>query len=326
MATSHWISWRSGGRTPLDGAPGCGSATDTVREERVDRSLQDMPGSAVMPSAKAILQPDWLLDELELRMTRCVPAASPALRIGTLLPAGESLHRIAATETRSWWLEMGLFDSDEQTHRIILDAMLKRNPTYLAWATVPLVSGYMDNLADLSVLERVVQWVTTSDDVDRVVRDAVALSVVVPWLKREDPRRSCDTILAWARSEAPAMIRMGLVAAAAYVREAKAVDQSLQRAMMDACWTHASRVDTETAIAVGWTLRELLNRDPERVMPVLLSRVHELSRQAMRTAVEGLAWETRLRVSSKWRERIHARLQPVATVGPNSAARTRRSV
>jgi hypothetical protein len=279
-----------------------------------------------MPSAKAILQPDWLLDELELRMTRCVPAASPTLRIGTLLPAGESLHRIAATETRSWWLEMGLIESDEQTKRLILDAMLQRNPTYLAWATVPLVSGYMDDLADLSILTRVVRWVTACDDVDRVVRDAIALSVVVPWLSREDPSRVCDTILAWVRAESPAMIRMGLVAAAAYLREAKAVDLALQLAVMDACWTHASRVDTETAIAVGWTLRELLKQDAERVMPVLLSRVHELSRQAMRTAVEGLARETRVRVSSKWRQSVRTRVRLAPSVGPNSVARTRRSV
>jgi hypothetical protein len=218
---------------------------------------------------------------------------------------------------------MGLDDADVQAHAVILDAMLERSPIYLGWATVPLLSGYMDEIRNLAVLLRVVEWVTASRDVDRVVRDAVALGVVVPWFVREEAARVRDTLTSWVHSQNPTKIRMGFVVAAAYVRETKDVDRELLRAMLDACWAHASRVDTETAMAVGWTLRELLRQRPERVLPELLARVHELSRQGMRTAVEGLSRETRVRVTSQWRQRIYAGGARTVSQGPNSTARTR---
>jgi hypothetical protein len=218
---------------------------------------------------------------------------------------------------------MGLDDSDVEAQGIILDAMLERSPVYLGWATAPLLSGYMDEIRNLAVLLRVVEWVTASGDVERVVRDAVALGVVVPWFVREEATRVRDVLTAWVQSQNPTTIRMGFVVAAAYVKETKDVDRELQRAMLDACWAHAPRVDTETAMAVGWTLRELLSQAPERVLPELLARVHELSRQAMRTAVEGLSRETRVRVTSQWQQRIHGGRGRTVTLGPSSTARTR---
>lgn len=284
------------------------------------RPFEDLAGSAVMPKVKAVLQPDWLLDDLELRMTRCVPAASPVLRIGTLLPAGESLHRVAAAETRSWWLEMGLSDSDEQNHRMILDALMARSPVYLGWATVPLLSGYMRELRDLAILKRMVEWVTADGYVDRLVRDAVALSVVAPWLQGEEPALARDAIETWVQSDEPAIIRMGLIVSATYAGQTTGVNRALQRTMLDACWAHASRVDSETAVAVGWALRELLRQEQERVLPEIRMRIVELSRQAMRTAVEGLSREFRVNLTLKWRQHRAQRSARITSIRRRSGS------
>ncbi len=324
MTSSFGASGLFSRRLSLVGATTRVTATAQIPEERVSRPFESFAGSAVIPVAKAIIQPDWLLDELELRLTRCVPTPSPVLRIGSVLPAGESLHRIATFETRSWWNELGLAEMDGQAHRRILEAMLERSPLYLGWATVPLLSGYLEEFEEIDVLVRVVEWITASDSVDRMVRDAVALGVVVPWLEREDASLARQTIVSWGQSRQPAKIRMGLMAAAAYIRGASAVDPVLERALLDACWRHAPRVDTETAMAVGWTLRELLKQDPARVLPELIHRVGELSRQAMRTAVEGLPRETRAKVTSKWLERIRRGSSRAAPSGPTSAACVRR--
>ena len=289
---------------------------------RVGNPFDEGFGSAVMPTAKAVYHPDWLLDELELRLTRCVPTLSPTLRTGTVLPAGESLHRIAEGETRGWWSEMGLVDADALTRRRIFEAMLARSPMYLGWAAVPLVSEYLHDLRSTEALLRLVRWVTSHVAVHRVVRDAIALSVVVPWLLEEEPDVVKDVILAWGLSDDLSEIRMGLMVAAAFVRDADEAVPVLERAILDVCWANAGRVDSETAVAVGWAMKQLIRRAPRRVLPEMLARVREMSRQAMRTAVEGLAVETRRQLTSQWRGRVRERPWGV-TQAPSSHARTK---
>jgi hypothetical protein len=296
-------------------------------EGHVSRSVENIAGSAVMPAARIVFDPNRLLDELELRLTRCTVAGGPVTgqpRIGAILTAGELLHRIARSETRSWWNEQGLSELDPQSHARILDAMLERSPCYLAWGAVPLVAGYLDGLLDADVLLRLVEWVTVPEPTERVVRDAVALDLVVPWLEQQPETLVRETLDRLCQAEDRTKARMGLMAAAAYVRGQEEVEVVLQRALLDVCWLLGKRVEPETAMSVGWVLRELAGKGRDRVLPELRVRVHELSRQAMRVAVERLPRELRVELTSKWQSRIHRGTHGLVAVGPPSAARVKR--
>jgi hypothetical protein len=296
-------------------------------EESVNRDFEDTMASQVIPSARVVIDPNWLLDDLELRLTRCSPPVSPMAgqpRIGAVLPAGELLHRIAGNETRGWWNEHGLAEATGAEHSRILGSMLERSPRFLAWAAVPLVAGYLNDPLDRELLLRLVEWVTTPEPAERVVRDAVALCLVLPWLEQQSAIEVKETLVSLCRSDDSAQVRMGLLSAAAYVREQSSVDVELQRAVLDQCWSLGNRADPETAMSVGWLLKELLNRDQQHVFPELLSRVHGLCRQAMRTAVERLPRGLRVRLTAEWLEQLNSGIPRTAAMDPCSVARTRR--
>jgi hypothetical protein len=285
-------------------------------------------GSAVMPVAKAVIDPGWLLDELELRLTRCVPedamTVSGHIRGGSL-PHGECLHRVASNETRGWWNEHGLAELDAQLQRHMLETMLDRSPRFLGWGAVPLMAGYWKELLDRGTVMRIVEWVTEPGEVDRVVRDAVALGLVLPWLSGQAEDAARETLSRLCQSEEPSKLRLGLLVAATYIRDRRCVDEGLRRVVLDICWSLARRVDADTATAVGWVLRELVATNEERAMPELSAHVHELSRQAMRTAVERLPMQLRSRLSSEWQTRRLRRVVENDSLGSNSAPTAKRS-
>jgi hypothetical protein len=293
----------------------------------VSRSSENIAGSAVMAAAKIVVDPDQLLDELELRLTRCTVAGAPVtgqLRIGAVLAVGELLHRIAGSETRSWWNEHRLSELDQQVQMRLLDAMLARSPCYLAWGAVPLVAGYLHGLVDAEILMRLVEWVTAPEPVERVVRDVVALELVVPWLEQQPETQVKAVLVGLCQTEDRTKVRMGLMAAAAYVRGQERVDIDLQRALLDICWSRGKRVEPETAMSVGWVLRELADKGRELVLPELQENVQLLSRQAMRAAVERLPRELRMQLTFKWQSRTLRGTRRLNSVGPPSAARMKR--
>lgn len=260
-------------------------------------------GSAVMPVGKPIFDPNWLLDELELRLTRYdLDRAESQVRAGgsMMLSVAEGFFRTADLETSNWWYDHGLCDADEQTQREILLSMLVRSPKQLGWAAVTLLAHLGAHLLDSEVVVRVTRWVT-SVAVTRWIRDGVALSLIVPWFERQSEGTVIGTLVELCESENTAEIRMGLMGAAAYLRKRTEVSGSMGQTLLALCRRLASRTDAETACAVGWVLRELLTKDERRFYPELLSLANHLSRQAMRTAVERLDRERRQRVTAQWR-------------------------
>ncbi|HEY5955000.1 MAG TPA: hypothetical protein VIV60_00555, partial [Polyangiaceae bacterium] len=144
-------------------------------ESDVNSSFDECAGSAVMPAAMVVVDLDWLLDELELRLTRCVydtPALAIGRRVGPSLAAGESLHRAAESETQAWWDEHGLAEADGRVQVKIVTVLLERSPQFLAWGAVPLLTKYLTHPLELEFVEQLVGWVTEPDPADRMIRDA----------------------------------------------------------------------------------------------------------------------------------------------------------
>lgn len=270
-------------------------------------------GSAVMPVGKPIVDPNWLLDELELRLTRFELARSDSqARSGSnmMLSVAEGFFRTADVETSNWWHDHGLAEADEQTQREILLSMLVRSPRHLGWAVVALLAHLGAHLLDAEIVVRVTRWVT-AEAVTRWIRDSVALSLVVPWFERQTEGAVIDTVVELCESEHTAEIRMGLMGAAAYLRKRDGVGRNLGQTMLAVCRNLADRTDAETACAVGWVLRELLAKDEQRFYPELLQLINRISRQALRTSVERLDPDRRKQATAQWR---HARSDRVLRV------------
>jgi hypothetical protein len=123
---------------------------------------------------------------------------------------------------------------------------------------------------------------------------------------------------------------MGCIGLGAYMRENKPLDRKSSDFALNACISVAKRADAETAIAVGWAIRELIAKDLDRLLPVLEQKIHLLSRQAFRTAAERLERATRTRLTALWRKRRqtsrrHA-VEPPSSQCPKSIARKRQHV
>lgn len=274
------------------------------------RPFENLRGSAVMPVAKVNLEPEWILDELELRMTRCMldglPLA-PTIRMGVVRPIGESLHRIAKVETHAWWNTHRLSDVDETTRSSILQTMFERSPRFLAWAAVPLVEQLWGRPLQVDQLMRLIHWITAPEPVEQVVRDAVALGIVSPWFASQTEAKIREIFEHLCRGGNLPQTRLALVAMAAYVRDQDSPSSELLGVALEACWRLADHVEPNTAMSVGWLLKELVARDEELVLPTLIDRIQNLSRQAMRTAIERLPRELRVRLTARWSGRERSR-------------------
>jgi len=253
--------------------------------------------------AGTVVDIDGLLDELEFRLMRCASAlgaAGTSMRKGGVLTAGESAHRIARNETRSFWNEHRLAAWSDESLLQFKEEMLARPPRYLAWALVPLFAELAPNLINDDLVERIVEWIADGEPVERVVRDAVTLTILVKCLVRLPEQVAIGRLAALCDSLVPNRIRMGGIGLGAYLREPTKLSRSSIDTAFAACLRVAARADTETAVSVGWGLRELMVREPERLSLMLEKRIQLLSRQCFRTAVERLDPELRANLTERW--------------------------
>lgn len=253
--------------------------------------------------AGTVVDFDGLIDELEFRLIRCATGGGTtgsSLRKGGVLAAGENSHRIARSETRSFWNEhrIGVWSIDSIAR--LMDQILERPPRYLAWALVPILTELAPSLVNDEFVERIVDWMTDGEPVDHVVRDAFTMTILVKWLQTLPAPVAINRLVSWCDSLVIERTRLGCIGLGAFLRAATAVDRDCIDLAFAACFRVASRADVETALAVGWALRELLAREPERLGVALEQRVTLLSRQAFRTAIERLAPSTRARLSEQW--------------------------
>jgi hypothetical protein len=297
-----------------------------TEEDGVNSSFDEGLGSAVMRTATVIVDLDWLLDELELRLTRCVydaPTVTMGCRNGPTPVAGESLHRAAEAETQAWWEEHRLADADERVHLKVLSVLLERSPQFLAWSAVPLLTRHLTYPVDSDFVDRLIEWVTAPLAADRMVRDGIALSILAPWLQQHGVTEVTSKFRAWSRSNDGPRVRLALTAMAAYVHNVNVIAPEVVDCALGVCWSLAPEIEPDTAMSVGWLMRELLQRDRARVLPQLSTRIHEFSRQAMRTAVERLPAASRSQLTSNWQAKRYRRWNPLRSTGTRQI-RTRR--
>lgn len=298
-----------------------------VSEALLRRLPDEMRGSAVMPTARLAMDPEWLLDELELRLTRCAfdtLPTGPTMRTGGVRHLGASLHHIAWQETRGWWNTHQLANADDQVHASILRTLLERSSKFLAWAAVPLIQGHLRRHVGIEQVTQIVSWVTSPEPAELVVRDAIALNLLVPWLQTQAESDVCAMFLELCHDGDAARTRLGVVSLAAYVRGSNPTSDETVDVALDVCWQLGAHVDPETAMSIGWLLKELIVRHHERVLPILMVHIQGLSRQAMRTAVEGLPRETRARLTNEWRGNIrHSASHAMPSGGARSGGRPR---
>lgn len=294
------------------GRTGDGHAIRTKKRPRTSRELgEDLNrsfapdyGSAVIPAGRVVLDPNWLLDELELRLTRCdwglgqrrFRASSDAL-----ITIAQSYHGSADGEASSWWADHNLAGADERIQRAILCSMFERQPARLGWAAVTLLSGQGAHLLDPAMLRGVSGWVADASATTRFIRDAVALRLVGSWLEDQPDQVALAMLNELCFSENACKIRIGLMAAAGHLRRSNDLSKAFGQASLEICRHLAARTDAETAGAVGWLLRELLRKDDSRYFRELIDLCPILSRQAVRTAVERLAPDRRGSALSEWR-------------------------
>lgn len=281
-------------------------------------------GSAVL-RARTVIDREALLDELEFRLTRCAASTNspnPGLRMGGFLAAGELAHRVARNETRSFWNEHRLGQCSRETLEDFVDGLFERPARYLAWCLVPLFAELAAELFMPELTDDIIDWVTTGEPVERVVRDAVTVTLVSKALASMAQGEAIERLVALCDSDVPDRIRMGAIGLAAFVRQTSVLGEPESRRAYLACFRVASRVDSETAIAVGWAIRELLGRSLDQLMGPFETHLHCLSRQAFRTAVERLPQATRARLSARWLEARKVRAHG-GSVSPRSSVRSR---
>lgn len=270
----------------------------------MNRSFAPDYGSAVIPAGRVVLDPNWLVDELELRLTRCdwglgqrrFRASSDAL-----ITIAQSVQGSAGGETSSWWSDHNLGDADERIQRAILCSMFERPAQRLGWAAVTLLSDQAAHLLDAVVVRGITAWVSDGNAANRFIRDAVALRLLAIWIEDQPEKLALSMLNELCSSTSAGKIRIGLMAAAAYVRRCSGLAKALGQAAVEICRRLAARTDAETAGAVGWLLRELLRKDDNRFFPELIALCPILSRQAVRTAVERLTADRRMSALSEWR-------------------------
>jgi hypothetical protein len=253
--------------------------------------------------AGTVVDYDALLDELEFRLMRCsgsTATTSASLRKGGVLAVGEQAHRVARSETRHFWNEHKLSHWPRESILRFVDEVLARQPRYLAWALVPLLTDLATHLVTGDTLTRMIEWITDGEPVDRVVRDAFTLTVIVEWLRTLPATEAMRRLLAMCEDSGPDRIRMGYIGLGAYLRSVSNIERENLDAAFLTCLHGSTRVDVETSLAVGWALREVLVRDPERFIGSLEKHVSTLSRQVFRTAVERLPQPMRARLAEKW--------------------------
>jgi hypothetical protein len=136
--------------------------------------------------------------------------------------------------------------------------------------------------------------------VERVVRDAITVTLLVPWLSQQAEAAAVSHLVALCEATNPARIRMGCIGLGAYVEGRASLAETVSLKAFEACLCVGARVDPETAIAAGWALREVIQRDASRLEPAFERRVGELSRQAFRTAVERRAPDVRAELTKLW--------------------------
>jgi hypothetical protein len=246
---------------------------------------------------------DAILDELEFRLMRCSGATSHGSgtgRKGGVLAIGEHVHRIARTETKHFWNENKITTWPPESLVRLVDEMLARQPRYLSWSLVSLLTEIAPQLINDELILRTIEWISDGEPVDRVVRDAFTLTVVVQWLKTVPSVRAIQQLLEWCESSGYDRSRMGYMGLGAYLRAIASVPRESLDAAFSVCLKGAARVDVETALAVGWALREVLAKDEERLAALLEKRITVLSRQVLRTAIERLHPPVRRRLSEKW--------------------------
>lgn len=261
-------------------------------------------GSAVMPVGSSI-DNEVLLDELELRLMRCSGANGNhrgTLRRGGLLAVGEHACAIARNETRGFWFAHRFERLSNERLVAFVEDLLTRPPRYLAWAVVPVFSELAEGLLSDDLVRRLVEWLTLQEPVERVVRDTIALSVVVKWLEQRTEEAAIGQLAAFCSSAEPDRARLGFVALASWLKRSKVTDQRSLDVAYAACIGSAKRVEPDIAPAVGWALRELLLRDGGRLIPQFERQVESLSRHTFRTAVERLPSDARLRLTKRWLE------------------------
>jgi hypothetical protein len=246
---------------------------------------------------------DAILDELEFRLMRCSVATSQGNSVGRkggVLATGEHVHRIARTETQHFWSEHKITLWPPESLVRLVDEMLARQPRYLSWSLVSLLTEIAPHLVNDELILRTIEWICDGEPVDRIVRDAFTLTVVVQWLKTVPSVRAVRQLLEWCDSSGVNRNRMGYVGLGAYLRATASIPQESLDNAFSVCLNGAARVDLETALAVGWALREVLAKDEERLASLLEKRVTSLSRQVLRTAIERLRQPLRRRLSEKW--------------------------
>jgi hypothetical protein len=276
--------------------------------------------------AGSVIDREDLLDELELRLARCavgVTGASSAIRIGGVLSAGELAHRVARNETRAFWNEHRLSEARTAVLADFLDGLLHRNPRHLAWALVPLLGELLPRFRSDHLIARIEAFVTSEEPVGRVVRDAVTVTLLVPWLSEQAEAAAVLHLVALCEASIPERIRMGCIGLGAYLEGRASIAEAVSRRAFDACLTVGTRVDPETSVAAGWALREVIKRDTRLESP-FAKRVGELSRQAFRTAVERREPANRVRLTKLWNAgRTHRRKLDARTLPANTRNRSR---
>jgi hypothetical protein len=203
---------------------------------------------------------------------------------------------------RCFWNEHRLAAWATESLVNLLNEILERPPRYLAWSLVPLLTELAPALVSKEIVERVVDWVTSGEPVERVVRDAVTMTILVKWLSSCPEEDAVRQLVALCDSVNTSRVRIGCIGLGAYLRDPTVT--LLRAELVDiafaACIKASTYVDAETSLAVGWALRELLAREPDRLSVVLEKRIQSLSRQTFRTAVERLSPEVRARLTERW--------------------------
>jgi len=282
-------------------------------------------GSSVM-RAGSVVDREGLIDELEFRLMRCSAASvglGPGVRSGGFLAAGEQAHRIARNETRAFWNEHRLSLASRENLTGLVEGLFARQPRYLAWSLVPLLGELIPEAMTEQVVEAIVDWLTTGEPVDRVVRDAVTVTLLAKWLGTSTDGRAIARLVELCESTVPDQIRMGAIGIGAYVRPPTVLSPKEIERAFTACFRVATRVDVETAVAVGWAIRELIERDRELLMVQFERHVQLLSRQVFRTAVERLPQDIRARLTARWLAGRRTRIQKRSTI-PQSAVNSRK--
>lgn len=218
-----------------------------------------------------------------------------------VLAVAQSIRKSADAETSSWWKDHDLADADEQIQRAIIDCMFERSPRQMGWAVVTLLGNQCAHLLDGSTIRRVIAWVSDNQSGTRYVRDGVALTFVHAWLKQQPDKAALSLLRELGQSANSGEIRVGLMAAAAYLRSLDRLSHAAGQTALELSKSLARRTDAETANAIGWLLRELLRKDEVRYFRELVGLCPLLSRQAMRTAIERLPREKRTAALADWR-------------------------